>query len=214
MFGHTPRYTAVIADIDAANADDPRTIVVGSVTRPYEVAYSERMTHRLEAMYSEASELLRIAAHGQHIRRFDIARAQFAEGRDGYNEWRRTCRGHHAKLLGDIMSRNGYDSEAIEHVSKLVKKEQLKKDKESQALENVVDIVFLEHYFDEFCGKYAHYDDAKIIEIIGKTLRKMSPKGHQAALALALPERTRILVLAAVERDAKVLARLAEVAID
>lgn len=214
MFEPTQRYTAVIADIDKANADDPRTVVVIDRPRPYEVVYSERMTQRLEAMYPEASELLRIAAHGQHVRRFDIPRARFAEGRNGYNEWRRTCREHHAKLLGDIMRRHGYDQQEIEHVAKLVRKEQLKKDQESQALENVVDIVFLEHYFDEFYDKYSHYDDAKIIDIIGKTLRKMSPKGHRAALALDLPERTRKLVLAAVEREAAALARLAEVAID
>jgi hypothetical protein len=214
MFEPTQRYTAVIADIDRANADDPRTIVVEGMTRPYELVYSERMTQRLAAMYPEASDLLRIAARGQHIRRFDIARARFAEGREGYNEWRRTCREHHAQLLRGIMSRDGYPDRDIEHVTKLVKKEQLKKDKESQALENVVDVVFLEHYFDEFYGKYSHYDEAKIVDIIGKTLRKMSPKGHQAALALDLPERTRKLVLAAVAREAPALARLAEVAID
>ncbi len=214
MFEPTQRYTAVVADIDAANAGDPRAIVVEGVTRPYEVVYSERMTRRLETMYPEASELLRIAARGQHVRRFDIPRSRFAEGREGYNEWRRTCREHHAKLLHDIMGQNGYDSQDIEHVAKLVRKEQLKKAKESQALENVVDVVFLEHYFNEFHGKYSHYDDAKMIDIIGKTLRKMSPKGHQAALALDLPERTRKLVLAAVEREAAALARLAKVAID
>jgi Domain of unknown function (DUF4202) len=214
MFEPTQRYSATVADIDAANADDPRTIVIGGAVRPYEVVYSERMTQRLGAMYPEASELLRIAAHGQHIRRFDIPRSRFAEGRHGYNEWRRTCREHHAQRLRQIMSRNGYSEDDIGHVAKLVKKEQLKKDKESQALENVVDVVFLDHYFDEFYGKYSHYDDAKIIDIIGKTLRKMSPKGHRAALALDFPERTRKLVLAAVEREAATLAKLAEVAID
>jgi vacuolar-type H+-ATPase catalytic subunit A/Vma1 len=214
MFEQTQRYTAVIADIDRANADDPRAIVVHGKERPYEVVYSERMTQRLATMYPDASELLRIAARGQHIRRFDIPRARFAQGREGYNEWRRTCRGHHATILRSSMSRNGYSEQDIEQVVKLVKKEQLKKDKESQALENVVDVVFLEHYFDEFHGKYSHYDDAKMIDIVGKTLRKMSPKGHQAALALDMPERTRKLVLAAVEREAAALARLAEVAID
>lgn len=214
MIEPTQRYTATIADIDRANADDPRTVIVAGTTRPYEVVYSERMTRRLATMYPEASELLWIAACGQHIRRFDIPRSRFAEGRDGYNEWRRACREHHAKLLHDIMRRHGYDSQDIEHVAKLVRKEQLKKDKESQALENVVDVVFLDHYFDEFLGKYAQYDDAKMIDIIGKTLRKMSPKGHQVALGLDLPERTRKLVLAAVEREAAALARLAEIAID
>jgi hypothetical protein len=208
------RYAMVIAAIDAANAADPRTIAEAGVQRPYEVVYSERMSRRLELMYPEASELLRIAAHGQHIRRFDIPRSGFAQGREGYNEWRRTCREHHAKLLRDIMQRAGYDDQDIEHVAGVVKKEQLKKDKESQALENVVDVVFLEHYFNEFYGKYSHYDDAKIIDIIGKTLRKMSPKGHRAALGLDLPERTRKLVVAAIEREAAALARLAEIADD
>ena len=207
------RTRAVFADIDAANAGDPRTIVVSGAPRPYEVVYAERMSARMATMYPDASDLLRIAARGQHIRRFDIPRAQFAQGRDGYNEWRRTCREHHAALLEKIMSRHGYGADEIGHVTKLVKKEQLKKNRESQALENVVDVVFLEHYFDEFYGKHA-YDDAKLIDIIGKTLRKMSPKGIAAALALDLPERTRKLVLAAAERDKAALAALAKVAID
>jgi hypothetical protein len=214
MFEPAQRYMAVIAAIDAANAGDPRAIVVAGRARSYEVVYAERMSQRLEAMYPAASELLRIAARGQHIRRFDIPRARFAEGRQGYNEWRRTCREHHAQLLREIMSRNDYSEDEIGHVAKLVKKEQLKKDKESQALENVVDVVFLEYYFDDFHGKYAQYDDAKMIDIIGKTLRKMSPKGHQAALALDLPERTRQLVLAAVERESPALAKLADLALD
>lgn len=214
MSGPSQRFASVIADIDAANADDPRQAALDGNTLPYEVAYARRMTRQIGAMYPEASELLRIAAHGQHIRRFDIPRARFPEGREGYNEWRRTCREHHAKLLATIMGRHGYAPADIEQVAKLVRKEQLKKDKESQALENAVDVVFLEHYFDEFHGKYAHYDDAKLIDIIGKTLRKMSPKGHQAALALDLPERTRKLVLAAVEREAATLAALAKVAVD
>lgn len=214
MVERSQRFSKVIADIDAANAGDPRTIAVSGATRPYEVVYSERMTRRLEAMYPDASELLRIAARGQHLRRFDIPRATFAQGREGYNEWRRTCREHHAGLLRDIMNRNGYSNEEIEQTTKLVKKERLKKDRDSQALENVVDIVFLEHYFDEFSEKYRDYDDAKMVDILGKTLRKMSPKGHQAALALDLPTRTRRLVHAAIEREANSLARLAETAVD
>lgn len=207
------RHEAVLADIDAANAGDPRAIAVSGAPRPYEVVYAERMSARLAAMYPDASDLLRIAARGQHIRRFDIPRAQFPQGRDGYKEWRRACREHHAKLLEKIMSRHGYSADEIDHVAKLVKKEQLKKARESQALENVVDVVFLEHYFDEFYGTHA-YDDTKLVDIIGKTLRKMSPKGIEAALALSLPERTRKLVLAAAEREKAALKALAKVAID
>ncbi|MDX2289469.1 MAG: DUF4202 domain-containing protein [Hyphomicrobiaceae bacterium] len=210
----TTRFDAVIADVDAANATDPRTTTVDGVARPYEIVYAERMTARLAAMYPEASEILQIAARAQHIRRWDIPRADFAEGRTGYNEWRRTCREHHGKVISEIMARHGYGPDEIARVVMLIKKEQLKKDRESQALENVVDVVFVEHYFDDFLGKYSQYDEDKIVDIVGKTLRKMSPKGHQTALALDLPAATRVLIMKAVEREADTLAKLAAVAID
>lgn len=208
------RFDAVVRAIDAANADDPRQTVVGGVARPYEVVYSERMSERLAAMYPEASELLRIAARAQHIRRFDIPRNRYPEGRDGYNQWRKACRDHHGEVITRLMRQAGYDDGEIAHVVAIVKKEQLKKDRESQALENVVDVVFLEHYLDEFLAKYAAYDDDKIVDILGKTLRKMSPKGHAAALELPMPDRTRRLVEAAVAREADTLAKLAKVAVD
>jgi hypothetical protein len=208
------RLSATLAAIDQANADDPRSTTVGGAARPYEVVYAERMSARLGEMYPDASDLLQIAARAQHIRRWDIPRNRYPEGRTGYNDWRRACREHHATLTGTIMAKHGYSAAEIAHVAMLLKKEQLKKDRESQALENVVDVVFVEHYFEEFLGKYSAYDDAKIIDIVGKTLRKMSPKGHAAALALPLPDRTKRLVLAAVEREKETLAKLAAVAID
>jgi hypothetical protein len=214
MFQPTQRFDAVIAEIDTANAADPRTVAVAGGTRPFELVYAERMSARLLQIYPEASELLRIATRAQHIRRWDIPRASFPEGRHGYNDWRKACREHHAELVRAIMSRHGYGEEQIDRVAMLIRKEQLKKDKESQALENVVAVVFLEHYFEEFDSKHSDYDDAKVVDIIAKTLKKMSPRGHAAALALALPERTRKLVEAAVEREAETLAALAKVAVD
>ncbi|MBU2582039.1 MAG: DUF4202 domain-containing protein [Alphaproteobacteria bacterium] len=208
------RLGAVLAAIDAANADDPRTTIVDGEARPYEIVYAERMTARLKSMYPDASELLSIAARAQHIRRWDIPRDRYPEGRAGYNDWRKACREHHGEVVSRIMAEHAYAEDEIAHVVKLLKKEQLKKDRESQALENVVDVVFVEHYFDDFLAKYSTYTEDKMIDIVGKTLRKMSPKGHQAALALDLPESTRRLVMAAVEREADTLAKLAKVALD
>lgn len=210
----SPRFDALVRAIDAANADDPRSTEIGGVKRPYEQVYSERMTARLAAMYPDASETLRIAARAQHIRRWDIPRADFPEGRAGYNDWRRTCREHHGKVIGEIMGQHGYAPDEIARVVMLIKKEQLKKDRESQALENVVDVVFVEHYIEDFLAKYSSYDEDKVIDIVGKTLRKMSPKGHQAALALDMPDAKRALIMKAVEREADTLAKLAAVAVD
>lgn len=205
-----PALDATLAAIDAANAEDPRRVD----GRAFENLYAERMSARLASLYPAASDLLKIAARAQHLRRWEIPRGDYPEGRRGYNDWRRACRIHHANLAGEIMRANGYDEAAVAHVGALLRKEQLKKDPDSQALENVAAVVFLEHYFEEFLAKYESYDDGKIVDILGKTLCKMSPKGHAAALALTMPERARALVAAAVAREAAALARLAAVSLD
>lgn len=205
-----PALDATLAAIDAANAQDPRKVD----GRAFESLYAERMTARLAALYPEASELLKIAARAQHLERWAIPRANYPEGRKGYNDWRRACRAHHAARAGEIMRANGYEETAAAHVGALIRKEQLKKDPESQALENVAAVVFLEHYFDDFLAKYEGYADEKIVDILGKTLCKMSPRGHAAALALPLPDRARALIAAAIEKEAAALERLAAVSVD
>ena len=190
----SPRFDAVIADIDAANAQDPRQMQLAGAMRPREVVYSERMSECLPRLYPEASEALRIAARAQHIRRWQIPRREYPLGREGYNAWRSACRDHHASLTFAIMRRHGYADEEIAQVVKIIRKEQLKRDPESQALENVVAIVFVQHYLDEFIAEHKDYDDAKLADILRKTLRKMDATGHAAALGLNLPESTARLI--------------------
>ncbi len=208
------RLEAVLADIDAANADDPRRDVLDGEEMPYETAYARRMLRRLERMYPDAPEVLRVAAYGQHVRRFDIPRKDFPEGRKGYNAWRRACREHHAEVLGAIMRRHGYSEEEVALAQKLVRKGELKKDRLSQALENVVDVVFIEHYLQPFVEKYAHYDEDKLVDILARTLLKMSPKGRAAALALDLPETHRRLIERAMARERERLEKLADADLD
>lgn len=186
MSSDSQPFDAVIRAIDAANADDPRVTVVAGAARPYEVVYAERMTERLAAMYPEASENLRVAARAQHIRRWDIPRSSYPEGRNGYNDWRKACREHHGKTISAIMATHGYDQDAIDRVVMLIKKEQLKKDRESQALENVVDVVFVEHYID---GGVDLFHTGQVVQrqqdVVGRTERRerMSAAGHPHHLA-------------------------------
>ena len=209
-FETSEQFEAVIAAIDAVNAEDARETVVDGKSYPFETVYADRMTETLENLYPDASELLRIAARAQHIRRWEIPRDTYPKNREGYQKWRLSLRKMHSELVGGIMATNGYNAEDIERVGMFLRKEQLKKDADSQALENAVDVVFLAYYWDDFVTKYAHYDDDKLIDIVGKTLRKMSTKGHQAALALDLPEDTTRIVLAAVDREKERLAVMAK----
>ena len=146
MANTTPRIDAVIADLDALNATDPRLETDCDRQRPRELVYAERMTACLARVYPDASENLRIAARAQHVCRWQIVRSGFPLGRDGYNAWRVACRQHHATLAVRIMQRHGYGSGDIQQVAKIIKKEDLKRDGESQALENVAAVVFVQFY--------------------------------------------------------------------
>jgi 5-methylthioribose kinase len=63
-----------------------------------------------------------------------------------------------------------------------VQKKQLKRDPETQLLEDVICLVFLEFYFDPFAEKYS---EEKLIDIVQKTWRKMSERAHSEALKLS-----------------------------
>jgi hypothetical protein len=190
----SPRFQAVISEIDAANANDPRQDIVAGKPHPRELVYSERMSECLSRLYPEASEALRLAARAQHICRWHIPRDKYPLGREGYNAWRSACRDHHAALASAIMRRHGYAEGEIAQVVKIVRKEALKRDPESQALENVAAVVFVDHYLDGFVAAHKDYDEEKLADILRKTLRKMDPVGHAAALGLSLPEPTRRLI--------------------
>ncbi|MBT9292782.1 DUF4202 domain-containing protein [Prosthecodimorpha staleyi] len=185
------RLAAAYAAIDRANADDPTG--VGDPPRPYAVFYGERMSAWLERLVPDASDALRIAVRGQHIRRFDRPRSEFPMDKPGYFAWRNRLKDHHADLIAGIMTEVGYGEDDIQRARSIVRKERLKRDPEAQALEDCACLVFLEQEFAPFA---ARHEDDKIVDIVAKTWVKMSAAGHEAAAAMvpALPERLQRLV--------------------
>ena len=178
------RYETVIAAIDAANAVDPNSIESEWQPQPAELVYGQRMSATLARMAPAPSEPLRIAARGQHIERWRLARKSYPDGRAGYLRWRKDAKELHARRLGDIMAEAGYDAGEVERVGALVRKEKLKLDPEAQLLEDVVCVVFLEHYLAPFMAKT---EPAKLPGILAKTWKKMSDFGHAEALKLSVP---------------------------
>lgn len=167
-------FSGVLSAIDAVNIEDPNKTKIEEIEYPNELLYSVRMTGILEEYYPEAGELLIIAARGQHIKRWAIAREEYPEGRIGYLQWRKELTKLHCTELSQIMKDNGYGPEDIEIVEQLLNKRNLKTDQKSQILQDVVSIVFLKYYALDFVGKHA---DKDIQSIMGKMLKKMSPEG-------------------------------------
>ena len=185
------RFERAIAAIDAANAEDPNTIVVHGVTRPKEQAHAELMTTWVRRLRPDAPETLLLAARGHHIRRWAVPRDSYPEGRAGYLRWRRDLHDRHAADVGEILGAAGYDDATIGRVQDIVRKRNLNRDADVQVLEDALCLVFIETQFDELAAKL---ERERMVDVVCKTLKKMSRAGIDAALALDLPAAHRELI--------------------
>jgi hypothetical protein len=177
----TTAFQKAIAAIDAENVQDPNQEIYQSKSIPKEFLYSDRMYKRLLDFEPNASEEVQIAAKAQHICRWKIARETYPMDRVGYLKWREELKKFHAQTTATILEKSGYNQDFIVRVSFLIEKKLLKKDAETQLLEDVICLVFLEFYLDDFVQKH---DTEKLKNIIQKTWNKMSEKGHEVALKI------------------------------
>ncbi|TAJ80620.1 MAG: DUF4202 domain-containing protein [Gallionellaceae bacterium] len=194
-------YQATIAAFDRANAEDPNKEIFNGKEYPKELLYAQRMTEMQERYAPAASEAVQLAVRAQHIRRWKIPRSDYAMDKPGYMLWRTTLYKYHAQTAGKLMREAGYADEMATRVETIVSKKGLKTNPETQMMEDIVGLVFIEHYMLAFAGQHPDYDAAKWIVIIRKTWNKMSPRAHEFALAgkIKLPEALLPLILKAVQ---------------
>ncbi len=188
------RLTRALSAIDAANRDDPNRIVVRGVERPKELAHAELVTEWICRLRPDSDELLLVAARGHHLQRWQLPRTSYPEGRAGYLRWRRDLSERQATALATIVEDCGYTAEETARVQELVRKRGLGSDPEVQALEDAICLTFLETQLAELA---ARTDDTKMIDILAKTMKKMSPQALSLASELDLDERGRELLAAA-----------------
>ena len=186
---------STLSAIDEINRQDPNTILSNGSSQAKELVYGQQMTDCLKLYWPEANELLQIAVRAQHIKRWQLKRTEFSEGKAGYYQWRIAQGKFHAELTASIMVEQGYTTEESEQCAAIIRKENLNTNSDSQTLEDVACLVFLMHYFDEFSAKYTEQDnEAKIVRIVQLTWKKMSEQGHDIALSLTLPDHLATIV--------------------
>jgi len=183
-------FNTAIKLIDAANSEDPNIESSEGKDWPKELLYSHRMSDMIERYAPEADDAMKIAVRAQHIQRWKSPRSDYPMDRKGYHQWRTRLYTFHADTVAALLVKAGYDNDFIERVKLAVSKKSLKTNPDTQMLEDVIGLVFIEHYMLEFAGKHPEYDEAKWIDIIRKTWRKMSERAHQFALGgnITLPE--------------------------
>lgn len=109
----------------------------------------------------------------------------------GYLQWRNAEKIHHAKIAERILNECGYEAGTIEQVKTLVLKKELATNAQTQLLEDVVCLVFIEHYLEDFAAKH---ETGKVIDIIQKTVKKMTPKAIVAVDQLQISDKTKSLL--------------------
>ncbi|MGD9796715.1 MAG: DUF4202 domain-containing protein [Acidimicrobiia bacterium] len=174
---------AGFAAIDAANADDPFTIVARGVVRPKEQAHAELAVEWVRRLDPRASEALLLAARAHHVRRWEIPRGSEDDGREGYLRWKNGLQRHHAEVAGRVLTAAGVDATTVARVQDLVRKRRLKTDPEVRTLEDALCLVFVETQFTELAAKL---EEDHMVDVVAKSLAKMSPAGRAAALTLSL----------------------------
>ena len=190
------RFEKAITTFDAYNLNDPHQEEHAGSLVSKEVLYAQRMSQRLIDFFPEAPEYLRLAAHCQHIGRWEIPRESYPMDKKGYLQWRNILKSHHAKLAEQILNSCRYDEATIEKVKFLLLKKELNRNADTQVLEDVICLVFIEYYLEEFAEKH---EPKKVVDILQKTLKKMSPRAIEEAAKIPVAESINLLMQRALE---------------
>jgi len=179
-----------VALIDAAHSEDPNQDTADGKEWPKELLYSHRMADMLQRYRPDAEDVMKLAIRSQHIQRWKSPRDAYPMDRIGYLKWRKDLYKFHADTAAALLEQAGYDEEAIDRLKVSVAKKKIKQNADTQLLEDVADLVFIEHYLQAFVDKHPEYDEDKWIDIIQKTWKKMSDQGQEFALSgsVKLPE--------------------------
>jgi len=183
-------FNTAIELIDAANREDPNPETAEGKTSPKELLYSQRMSDMLQRYRPDADEAMQLAVRAQHIERWKSPRDAYPMNRQGYHKWRSELYNFHAETAAGLLAQAGCSEDLIERVRKAVGKRDPKTNPDTQLVEDVAALVFIEHYMQEFVDKHPEYDEEKWLRIIRRTWNKMTEQGKKFALsgALKLPE--------------------------
>lgn len=186
---------AILTRLDAANAEDPRQEPHEGVMTSRELRFARRVEEWVVRLIPAASDELHIAARGHTLRRWMIPRDTYPKTKVGYRAWRAALNEFHAEQTDAILAELGIDDAVCARVRTLITKKDWRNDLEGRALEDGDCLAFLELKLAAYLGEWG---DEKTLDILRKTLHKMSPQAIALAGELTLDPRSRVLLHQAV----------------
>lgn len=135
-----------------------------------------------------------------------MPRDSYPMTRPGYLTWRAKQKTQAAAQVQELLSSSTPEdagqhqgaasllpAEECERIAALIGKQDLATNEETQVLEDVACLVFLDDQFDDFEKKPDH-DEDKVVRILRKTWVKMSPRGQEMALQMKHSDRAMSLI--------------------
>ena len=185
------RLTTAFSAIDAANEADPTIVTVRGEQLPLALAHGRLASGWVLRLAERPDDALLIAARAHHLRRWEVPRTDYPDGRPAYLRWRKDQKARHARDVAVLLEPLGYSPESIGRVQALIRREGLGSDPDAQVVEDAACLVFIETQLSAMVSRFErqHY-----LDVIRKTARKMSPEGLAAVGEIPLDETAQALL--------------------
>ena len=89
-------------DVIGARRDEPLALAHGRLAAEW-----------IDRLVPDADDTLKLAARAHHLRRWELPRADYPEGRAGYLRWRRDQKRRHAADVEALLVAAGYDADDV-----------------------------------------------------------------------------------------------------
>jgi hypothetical protein len=160
--------------IEKAHSIDSSRETENNILYPSELLYSIRMLSMLDIVRPDNDYVLKLAAQCQHLMRWNVARDLYPYDRKGYHQWRRAVMDYQLQQTMKILTGVNIEADDIQIITEALKNQGNKSNSNSQIIEDTACLVFIKWYLEPFASKH---ENIKIIEILKKTMQKMSDSG-------------------------------------
>jgi hypothetical protein len=170
-------YNKATIAINVLHEQDVKHELVNGIEQPAEFSYSQRMLETLKDFTNDADLNLQLAVQCQHLQRWKIARSLFPMDKPGYFQWRKAVMASQLAITTETLQSLAVDIEDITDITDILSKKGKEADVRAQIIEDVACIVFVQWYLEDFA---AQHDFDKVVDIVRKTIKKMSSEGLRA----------------------------------
>ena len=159
--------------INKAHSSDPKGEAL---------VYSNQCFEWLAKINSNYTEEQEMAARCQHFKRWEIPRSDFPIGKKGYYQWRIGLYQYQADKAGEVLESVGYSVDFVSRVKSMISKRDLRNDANSQLIEDVACLVFLNYHIHPFASsKDFPFTDSVIIEVEAIEIAQPEPSNFKSS---------------------------------